>query len=170
MIDKNLKHSGLNLTFRVLFAILTLDLMTYIFHLSEESAEVSSKTSAGLIEKVAETFVPSYKELSEVAKKEYVSSLQGIVRKLAHFSIFAALGVCSAGFTATFKGKFFIKLILTQIFCSLYALSDEYHQTFSKGRSFQFSDILMDSLGAFCGIVFVLLIALICIKKKGCKM
>jgi VanZ family protein len=152
----------------VLFAILTLALMAYIFSLSAESAEVSSQTSAGLIEKVAETFVPSYKTLPETEKKEYISSLQGVVRTLAHFSIFASLGVFSAGFSATFNGKFYIKLILTQIFCSAYALSDEYHQTFSKGRSFQLSDIFMDSLGAFCGIVFVLIIALIFTKRR-CK-
>jgi VanZ family protein len=142
--------------------------MAYIFSLSAESAEVSSQTSAGLIEKVAETFVPSYKTLPETEKKEYISSLQGVVRTLAHFSIFASLGVFSAGFSATFNGKFYIKLILTQIFCSAYALSDEYHQTFSKGRSFQLSDIFMDSLGAFCGIVFVLIIALIFTKRR-CK-
>jgi VanZ family protein len=152
----------------VLFAILTLALMAYIFSLSAESAEVSSQTSAGLIEKVAETFVPSYQTLPETEKKEYIASLQGVVRTLAHFSIFASLGVFSAGLSATFNGKFYIKLILTQIFCSAYALSDEYHQTFSKGRSFQLSDIFMDSLGAFCGIVFVLIIALIFTKRR-CK-
>ena len=169
MINKTIKHSGLKITFRVLFAVLTLAIMVYIFSLSSETAEVSSQTSAGLIETVVETFVPSYNEMTETAKKEYVSSLQGIVRTLAHFTVFGALGVCSAGLAATFKGRFYSKLIFTQIFCSLYSLSDEYHQTFSKGRSFQLEDIAVDSLGAFCGIVFVLLIVLIFTKRRCIK-
>ncbi len=166
MTDKNFRHSGLKIVFRVLFAILTLALMTCIFCLSAESAEVSSQTSAGIIETVVETFVPSYKEMTEVVKKEYISSLQDVVRTLAHFCIFGALGVCSGGFAATFKGKFYLKLIFTHLFCVLYSLSDEYHQTFSMGRSFQLIDIGVDSLGAFLGIVVVLLIALIFTKRK----
>ncbi len=165
-MDKNLKHSGLKIVFRVLFAILTLALMACIFYLSAESAEVSSQTSAGLIETVVETFVPSYNEMNEVVKKEYISSLQDVVRTLAHFCIFGALGVCSGGFAATFKGKFYIKLIFTHLFCVLYSFSDEYHQTFSNGRSFQLIDIGVDSLGAFLGIVVVLLITLIFTKRK----
>lgn len=164
-MDKKLKHSELKIVFRVLFAILTLALMAYIFSLSAETAEVSSKTSAGLIETVVETFVPTYNDMTEVGKMEYISSLQDIVRTLAHFCIFGALGVCSAGFVATFEGNFCLKLLVTQIFCSLYAVSDEFHQRFSEGRSFQYFDIGIDSLGAFCGITVTLLISLICYKK-----
>ncbi len=162
---KNLKHSGLKILFRVLFAVLTLVLMACIFLLSAETAEVSSKTSAGLIETVVETFVPSYNDMTEVGKKEYISSLQDIVRTLAHFGIFGALGVSSAGFAATFQGNFYLKLLITQIFCSLYAVSDEFHQRFSEGRSFQYIDIGVDSLGAFCGITVTLLIYFIIYKK-----
>lgn len=141
--------------------------MTCIFYLSCESAETSSQTSAGLIETVVETFVPSYKEMPEEVKTDYISSLQETIRTLAHFTIFGALGVTGAGFVATFKGKFYFKLIFTQAFCSLYALSDEYHQTFSEGRSFQLIDICIDSLGAFCGIIAVFLIALVFAEKEG---
>jgi len=39
------------------------------------------------------------------------------------------------------------------IFCLLYALSDEYHQTFVPGRLFQIQDLLIDSAGILAGIL-----------------
>lgn len=160
-------HPGLIILFRVIFALMTLAVMAYIFILSAQSAEQSSNTSAGLIEKVVDTFVPSYKEMPVEEKKQFVSSLQDIVRKAAHFTEFGALGFSASCFASTVKGKFWLKLIFCQCFCSLYALSDEYHQTFSEGRSFQLSDIAFDSVGAFCGIIFVLLVVLIFVKVRA---
>ncbi|MBR2043928.1 MAG: VanZ family protein, partial [Clostridia bacterium] len=60
--------------------------------LSAENAQQSSQTSAGLIEKVVDTFVPSYKEMPKVEQEKLVFSLQDVVRKAAHFTIYAALG------------------------------------------------------------------------------
>lgn len=159
-------HPGLKILFRVIFALTTLAIMTYIFKLSAETAVQSSQTSAGLIEKIVDTFVPSYNELPVEQKKTLISSLQDVVRKAAHLTIFGALGVSVSCFASTFRGKFCLKLFFCQIFCSFYALSDEYHQTFSKGRSCQISDIAIDSLGSFCGIIFVLVIVLIFIKIR----
>ncbi len=170
MTKINSNHSTAKIVFRVIFAILAVAVMVYIFLLSNENAEQSSKTSSGLIEKIADTFVPSYKTMTVVEKNEFVSSLQDIVRKLAHISIFGALGVCVAGFSATFRGSFWLKLLFCQLFSSAYAFSDEYHQKFSGGRSFQYTDIAYDSVGAFAGIVAVLLISLIFWRKSKPKM
>ncbi len=169
MTSQKSNHPGLKILFRVIFALTTLAIMTYIFTLSAETAVQSSQTSSGLIEKIADTFVPSFKEMPAIEKKAIVSSLQDIVRKAAHFTVFGALGVSVACFASTFRGKFWLKLIFCQLFCSLYAVSDEYHQTFSEGRSCQLSDIGVDSFGSFCGIIFVLLIVLIFnkIRDKG---
>lgn len=164
MSNVKLNHPGLKILFRVLFALMTLAVMTYIFMLSAETAEQSSQTSAGLIEKAVDTFVSSYKEMPVEEKEQLVSSLQDIVRKAAHFTIFAALGFFTSCFAATYKGKLLKKLLICQAFCSLYATSDEYHQTFSEGRSFQLSDIVMDSFGSLCGILFVFLIIFLYVK------
>ena len=37
------------------------------------------------------------------------------------------------------------------IICFIYACTDEYHQTFVKGRNGQFSDALIDTLGGIIG-------------------
>ena len=153
--------------FRVIFALLTVTVMTCIFILSAENAAQSSQTSSGLIEKVVETFVPQYNEMSVADKKSFISSLEDIVRNAAHFSIFGALGICVSGFAATFNAKVWLKLIFCQLFCSLYAVSDEYHQTFSEGRSCQLIDVFIDSSGSFVGIVVVLLIVFIYFKIRN---
>lgn len=135
--------------------------------LSAENAVQSSQTSSGLIEKIADTFVSSYKEMPVEEKKQFVSSLQDVVRKAAHFAVFAVLGVSVSCFASTFKGRIWAKVIFCQLFCCLYAVSDEFHQKFSEGRSCQLSDILFDSVGSFCGIVFILFSVFLFVKIRS---
>lgn len=42
-------------------------------------------------------------------------------------------------------------LLRAEVFCALYACSDELHQYFVPGRSCRFFDVCVDSAGAFCG-------------------
>jgi VanZ family protein len=41
------------------------------------------------------------------------------------------------------------------LLCFLYASSDEIHQLFVPGRSGSFIDILLDTFGSSCAIVFL---------------
>lgn len=45
-------------------------------------------------------------------------------------------------------------LIRAEIFCALYACSDEFHQYFVPGRSCKLFDVCVDSTGAFFGALF----------------
>lgn len=45
-------------------------------------------------------------------------------------------------------------LIRAEVFCALYACSDEFHQYFVPGRSCKFFDVCVDSTGAFFGALF----------------
>ncbi len=60
--------------------------------------------------------------------------------------------------------------ILSMIICFIYACTDEYHQLFVKGRTGQFSDSLIDTVGALIGCSIYILIALLIkyiIKRKN---
>ena len=61
-------------------------------------------------------------------------------------------------------------LIISQIFCTTYSISDEIHQKFIPGRSAELRDVIIDSLGALTGIlvciVFLRLIEKIVINLK----
>ena len=45
-------------------------------------------------------------------------------------------------------------LLLSFIICVIFAISDEFHQTFVAGRTGQSLDVLIDSAGALVGLVF----------------
>lgn len=83
--------------------------------------------------------------------------IQPIIRKIAHFSIYALLGFCIMGCAATYKGSELIKFDINIIISFLYACTDEWHQSFIPGRSAQFSDVCLDTLGALLGIMVILI-------------
>lgn len=86
-----------------------------------------------------------------------------VIRKAAHFSIYAALGFCLyRGIYLKYPkhGPVFITIC---IICFAYACSDELHQFFVSGRSAQFSDVILDTWGSIFGGSF----SAILLKKWG---
>lgn len=70
------------------------------------------------------------------------------IRKLAHFSIYFALGFsCLLSFSDITRKNIFYSVL----FSFVYALTDEFHQSLIPGRGPQFTDVLIDTTGALCG-------------------
>ena len=69
------------------------------------------------------------------------------VRKLAHFSEYLILGILIYNYCLRFD--------LSALICLFYAISDEIHQIFTPGRSCQIIDVIIDLLGAICGIIIL---------------
>lgn len=89
-----------------------------------------------------------------------LNTLIFLVRKTAHFTEYAILG---ALFYLNFRQLPKLnsrpkKTLLPIFFSFLYACTDEVHQIFVPGRSAQFRDILIDTLGASFGILITYLI------------
>lgn len=82
-----------------------------------------------------------------------------IIRKLGHFSEYALLGFFSFNYlTNIFIQRVNIEMLrvtslISLLFAVFYAISDEFHQTFVVGRDGNFKDVLIDSTGAFFGII-----------------
>ncbi len=151
---------------RVVGLVLTIFLVVFIFLMSAQNAEVSKQTSGGVIRFVAGLIYPGFNSLGEQAQNQIISSLQGFVRSAAHFSVFAALCFSNLIFTLTLeKLKLLMRYLSSIIFSTLYAVSDEIHQLFIPGRAFQFSDILVDTLGIMLGAAVMYLIMKL-IKKR----
>lgn len=76
-----------------------------------------------------------------------------IIRKLAHFSEYAILGMLYYLFFSTYQtiAKKQIFILIGCVF--LYACSDEFHQLFMDGRAGQFKDVCIDSAGGTTGIL-----------------
>ncbi|MDE7332382.1 MAG: VanZ family protein [Lachnospiraceae bacterium] len=83
-------------------------------------------------------------------------SLEGIVRKAAHFMEYLCMGFLSYSLVAVWHGTG-VKgclLVLGQIFLS--AGLDEFHQYFIPGRCASFRDVLIDLAGGSVGILLIL--------------
>ena len=92
------------------------------------------------------------------------AAIDHIIRKLAHFSEYALLGINLSVFIFTFDKKIPFTAICTVTSSFLYACTDEFHQYFVPARSAQFTDVLIDTLGAAAGAAAFVLFAMI--KKR----
>ena len=152
-----------NIIKRIIFGILIILNCSLIFYFSNQVADDSSVQSSRVVDWVSEV-LPSIRNLEEPEKMSVKAMLIPIVRKTAHFSIYAMLGIWTINFALTFeKLSTKRKIIYTILFCLFYATTDEIHQIFIEGRSSEIRDILIDTLGALTGTLIMLGI----IKQDG---
>ena len=136
---------------KIIKLLLVIFWMALIFSFSSDSADISTKKSDGVIIKTVELFLD--KDLSAKEEEKWISYFVVPVRKGAHFFIYLILGILIINFFNEFL-IFDKKLILLAVFLSfLYACTDEIHQLFVSGRSGQISDVILDTIGAFTGIM-----------------
>lgn len=145
---------------RILRFVPMLVIMGLIFYFSAMPAGDSDATSQGLLEMLLNAFENEEHILSEATR----AILHELLRKTAHFTEFALLGVSAYFALADRKSKprFWISLCIAVI----YAASDEIHQLFVPGRFGIWSDVVIDSLGALTGILIYRRIA----RKKNTRM
>lgn len=142
---------------RTIFMLLLLTTFAIIFKFSSQIAEESDGVSNGVLRKIIDIF-PYTKGLSEEIKIKMVEYGNPIIRKLAHFSIYALVGVWIMSFISTFDMRLYKKWIISMLVGVMYAASDEFHQSFVPGRGPSIVDVGIDSLGVLTGILVVLII------------
>lgn len=121
--------------------------MGVIFWLSSRTAEQSSEQSDSVLQWLIAVFGDNL-------------FTTFIVRKSAHFLEFT--GLCVLFNLALFQTNKKTMPVLSVVFTSLYAVSDEIHQLFVDGRSCEFGDWVIDSCGAILGTIgFLILFAII---------
>ena len=133
---------------------------------TNESNSKSKKTLNEIVEKTVETTNgmgitdkhPTQSKLNNVINK-----LNYPFRKMAHASEYLILSILLL-IALKNSGVRDIKLFIIAVsICFIYACTDEYHQTFVNGRTGQFIDVIIDTIGAFIGSLFYKLI----IKIRG---
>ena len=153
---------------RIISTITTILIMTAIFTFSSQDREQSASISTGLTEQIA-MVLSELMKMTSAEKAELVKSIHGIIRKLAHFIIYSALGASSSAMLLSYmqERKRYIILVCSTLFCCFYAATDEIHQIFVSGRGPQFSDVLLDTSGAVIGGIVFLIIYYLYEKLKG---
>lgn len=114
---------------RIISMILLLCTFFVIFNFSaqdgEDSGSLSKKVTAEFINRF-----PYTRDLSIETKEELIQHGEPIVRKLAHLSIYTVVGMCIMSFMCTFPLKLRIRLGISIVVGLIYAISDEWHQSF----------------------------------------
>lgn len=132
-----------------------------IGYLSHQSSNISYKITGSVVSEVIK------KPVTQSEWNQY-SSYMPIARKLAHVFLYSILGFfCSAYFSDLIYKKSYSKscvLICSVLFCFIYGIMDEIHQSFIPGRGVSIYDVLIDSIGGFIGV----LIYFVAIKSLYC--
>ena len=154
---------------KILLWILLLGWMGVIFLFSAQNAEASSSLSSGFLHRFILIFLPKQAAKNE----ELMHTLGFLTRKAAHMTEYAILAILASAqlrqyFPISVHKKQewqpkscrhhpFFQFLLTLCFIFLYACTDEFHQRFVSGRSGQFTDVCIDTLGGFLGCLLFLL-------------
>lgn len=115
------------------------------FWFSSKPADVSSGQSRGVL--IELTIITEEDIINKTPKYIFWSHT---IRKVAHFSLYAIAGLGAFLVTGSIKNSIAIVFLMGSI--------DEIHQYFIPGRSCQFSDVLLDTLGGTSGVIFTKII------------
>ena len=149
---------------KVVSFMLMIAVMVVIFTFSAQPRQTSNRVSTGITEMLVTPFTPIPPHTPE-SRLAIAQSLNGFIRKCAHFFLYAFLGVTALMFVQCYLplGKAWL---LAAAICLLYAAGDEFHQLFVPGRGAQFRDVLLDFCGSMAGIGFMTVLYFI---KKSLK-
>lgn len=126
--------------------------MMIIFYFSHQPAQQSSELSTGVTKLMTEMINYLIPKL-EIDYTSYTF----YIRKLAHIFVYFVLGcLLIRAFERRFKITY-KQIISAFLICLLFAISDEVHQLFVPGRSGEFRDVVIDTIGATFGIIIYLL-------------
>lgn len=78
--------------------------------------------------------------------------LNYLLKKTAHFLEYAILGILWYRFFNLYPETRRFKMGLSILVSVLYAISDEYHQSFVPGRQPKTQDVVIDTLGVILGL------------------
>ena len=150
-----------------------------MYYFSSQNGNVSGNQSqvvVNIIDKVRDKVTLKNQNLIKVQTKIYdklrkLGSKSYIVRKMAHFIIYALIGISLLLFMYVFSKKLILSSIIAFILSVTYACYDEYRQISIPGRSGSIKDVFIDSCGALTGIILtfsiILIIKLIISKTKN---
>lgn len=133
---------------KIIAWILMILWMAFIFFMSNQVGEVSSKQSGFVVNLFSMLGIDLNSSFGEMSTY--------IIRKGAHFTEYMILYFLAYNLLRLYINKkkaYFYALVIVFV----YACSDEFHQLFVEGRSGQFKDVLIDTSGGAFGLLLTFL-------------
>lgn len=140
---------------RVWFAVCTVLCAILIFQFSGQTGETSGALSEEVTDVAVAVVNASEQRVSPDRSSESYQMLHFLVRKTAHFTVYALLGFHLCGLLCTDRrGRKY--WWLAPVVACVYAASDEWHQSFVAARGPSVRDVMIDTAGALCGALLLL--------------
>lgn len=150
---------------RFILLMLTLMQMVFIFGMSAQNGDQSGELSTKVCKAICYVAVDGFDEMDPWTQQQYIDRIHTPVRKLAHMTEYAVLGILLMETTYSFRfdklrkkrGKrkkgFFGQLFWSFNIGALYACADEFHQLYVSNRAGQPRDVLFDIAGLSAGLL-----------------
>lgn len=153
---------------RTILIILLIGTGFIIFNFSSQNGEKSGGKSRKITIMITKN-IKAVQNLEESEKEQVLNTIEKIIRKTAHFSIYTIVGILLMAEMCTYKLKKINQIGYSLIIGVIYASSDEIHQAFIPGRSAQLTDVILDSIGVLFGILLIYIFVYIIYKQKNIK-
>lgn len=141
---------------KVICIILVIIWMSAMFWFSNQQGAGSSSTSKKVSEIIV-NIIDIKQHYSETQREQIIKLIEPVIRKLAHYTLYAIGGILIANCIYQFCDKEKRVIIISAIIGIAYAASDETHQLMVPGRSGSIKDVIIDSIGILTGIALFLL-------------
>lgn len=156
-MNKNYKKKLFDILLVICWAIL-------IFILSNVTAVKSSSDSSNIIMNTLNILIKLTNTIGITNYNPDVETLESIVKSLnnplrefMHFFVYYVLSVLLIVALKRLNVK--KVYIITFIICTIYAFSDEFHQLFIDGRTWEIIDLVLDTMGCITGCIFMKIIS-----------
>lgn len=149
-----MKNNKKKIAVSVVAAILLVLLYLLIFAFSGQDGEESGSLSSMISEKCAELLnAISGKHWTQNVIESMATYFEHPIRKLAHFSEYACMGVLLYGVWRPWKERNRKLYLLIVLWVFVSAGADEFHQLFVPGRYGCFADVVLDTCGGAFGLL-----------------
>jgi VanZ family protein len=111
-------------------------------------------------EHTSRIIAPLLRWLRPGISEQTIMQVQFFVRKAGHvteYTVLAAL-LYRAVINTILMGRALVSAALVLLFCGIYAVSDEFHQSFVPSRTATARDVAIDSAGAVFGVALIRLL------------
>ena len=135
---------------KIISWILLIFWMIVIFMLSHQTSEVSGGASGSILYDTV-SFIYAIFGLNTANLNNFIEMVHEPIREIMHALEYLILAILAMN--ALYQSKVSKNMVLYSIlFCFIYSITDEVHQIFINGRTFQILDLFMDFIGYMMGI------------------
>ena len=151
----------------ILLLLISMGTMHYFSSQDGSTSKAQSNAVIEIIDDIRDKVTiknEKLKKINEAVMKELKKHKKSLlVRKAAHFTMYAVIGGTAMLVIYSFSKHIFLSATLSFTLAFLYAVFDERSQIAVDGRSGSFTDVLIDSSGALLAI-FILAILFLLIR------